>query len=471
MILTKEELIHINFQVYANKRWSKVFQLATWALDDRKGSYKRQSDPFGVLDIDVFTPTNAINIERVRVMICSDSDKDYAYSINLTGLFASFLVEPRHENHVDSSETKSSTYLKACFFPAPVYVQYPVEKIGRRICSPTSCAMAVSAFGYKVIPEKMAGCVYDVKNDIYGNWSMNMAAVSQLGFRAVVRHFNGIGDLTRSIERGVAVVVSVKTSKEKGFENALQTYSQGHLMLVTGFVVKNKTWYVTVHDPADDSIPNAVRKYTLEEFCKYWSGVGYEIEPLDQTRKEFGMKQLGLISNWMPDVELDLQYASDKNVFGEAIYTQPFEQFQKLRIGTLRKLSFANWRLKSSGYSLKVWDAFRPVSVQERLWESIPNEKYVANPQIGSKHNRGCALDVTLVNSEGEELEMPTNFDEFTEKARFDRSDLSANVKKNLEVLQKAFLESGFLVDESEWWHFNDSDWKVYQVIKGNTKG
>jgi D-alanyl-D-alanine dipeptidase len=118
-------------------------------------------------------------------------------------------------------------------------------------------------------------------------------------------------------------------------------------------------------------------------------------------------------------------------------------------------LAKANEAAKTHGLRIKIFDGYRPHSVQKQMWKLVPNPMYVADPKKGSHHNRGCAVDVTLVDSLGNEIEMPTGFDDFTEKAHHDFMDLPENVLKNREMLKKIMEDAGFIPLNSEWWHYS----------------
>ena len=167
------------------------------------------------------------------------------------------------------------------------------------------------------------------------------------------------------------------------------------------------------------------------------------------------------IINWVPDAIIDLRYQTANNFMKEALYKI---EYSKLRIGTLIKLQYAANILREKNYRIKVWDAYRPIEVQKLFWEKIMDSRYVAEPSKGSKHNRGCAIDLTLTSLDGEELEMPSDFDDFTSNASSNLERLSGSVKKHLSDLQNAMVSAGFETDLDEWWHFNDNDWKNYEL-------
>ena len=125
-----------------------------------------------------------------------------------------------------------------------------------------------------------------------------------------------------------------------------------------------------------------------------------------------------------PTIVIDLRYATENNFTGKQVYPV---SVCLLRKETARKLAAANAEFNKDGYRIKIWDAYRPPSVQKIFWELVPDERYVANPaQGGSRHNRGGAVDITLVDKGGREIEMPSDFDDFSEKASVKNPFMSA---------------------------------------------
>lgn len=169
-----------------------------------------------------------------------------------------------------------------------------------------------------------------------------------------------------------------------------------------------------------------------------------------------------MIREYMPDVYVDLKYASTENFTGQVIYdfSEP-----SLRYGTVKKLYLVQQELLELGYSLKIWDAYRPFGVHEKLWNICPDPKYVSDPSSGNlSHCRGNAIDVTLVLADGSEIEMPTGFDDFSDKADRDYSDVSSAAKDNALLLQRTMEKYGFKGYNGEWWHYADSE--DYEIIR-----
>lgn len=161
-------------------------------------------------------------------------------------------------------------------------------------------------------------------------------------------------------------------------------------------------------------------------------------------------------ADYVPGIRTDLRYATENNFTGQVIYdfTEAY-----LRYGTVQKLAAAQEALAAQGYGLLIWDAFRPVEAQFRLWEACPDPTYVANPQRGfSSHSRGNTVDVTLVLSGGAPVEMPTGFDDFSPLADRDYSDVPEPAAANARLLEDVMTDCGFKPYSGEWWHFSDED-------------
>ena len=168
------------------------------------------------------------------------------------------------------------------------------------------------------------------------------------------------------------------------------------------------------------------------------------------------------VRDYLPDIAVELKYATEDNFTGQVIYD--FDTCF-LRYGTVKKLLAVQEILREQGLGLKIWDGFRPVSAQFALWEVCPDPNYVANPETGySSHSRGNTVDVTLVDASGSELPMPTGFDDFSALADRDYSDCSPEAADNARMLQDLMEECGFTGYFGEWWHFSDTE--QYDVEK-----
>jgi D-alanyl-D-alanine dipeptidase len=123
-------------------------------------------------------------------------------------------------------------------------------------------------------------------------------------------------------------------------------------------------------------------------------------------------------------------------------------------------------QLNEKGFGLKVFDAYRPYAATVKLYEAYPDTNFVAAPWNGSRHNRGCAVDVTLVDLEsGKQLPMPTPFDDFTEKASVSYKQLPDSILSNRQILIDVMTKNGFSTYEHEWWHYDYKGWKNYNLL------
>lgn len=174
------------------------------------------------------------------------------------------------------------------------------------------------------------------------------------------------------------------------------------------------------------------------------------------TEKEPEDDEYVLVNKYIPDIYVELMYATDNNFTGVRIYdfTDAY-----LRYGTVKKLANVQKELKEQGYSLKIWDAYRPFEAQQKLWEVYPDPNYVANPANGmKKHNLGGTVDITMVAADGSVISMPTEFDDFSLKADRDYSDIEdEEAVKNVMILQNAMGNNGFTGYQGEWWDYSDT--------------
>lgn len=161
---------------------------------------------------------------------------------------------------------------------------------------------------------------------------------------------------------------------------------------------------------------------------------------------------------------VDIRYTTADNFTKQVLYSCAKAYLRKKVAGKLDKVQKD---LEVAGLGLKVWDAYRPLSAQIKMWEVKPDANYVANPERGSKHNRGASVDVTLVNLKtGKELKMPTEFDDFTDKSKVAYNDGTSDAaQQNRDFLQHTMTRNGFLSYKNEWWHFNDSEWETYPLL------
>ncbi len=158
------------------------------------------------------------------------------------------------------------------------------------------------------------------------------------------------------------------------------------------------------------------------------------------------------LADFSKDFAYDLRYATENNFLKAKVYDCA-ECYT--RVKTAKALLKANIAFIEKGYKIKFFDCYRPNSVQYKMWEIVPNPQYVANPVKGSIHNKGGAVDITLVTLDGEELDMGTDFDFFGRKAYHDNTDLPDTVLNNRKLLKQTMEKFGFWSIRTEWWHYN----------------
>lgn len=161
-------------------------------------------------------------------------------------------------------------------------------------------------------------------------------------------------------------------------------------------------------------------------------------------------------------LHFDLRYATADNFTGVAVYP---EARALLRREAALALLAVQEELRAEGLGLLIWDAYRPLSVQRLFWSLVPDERYVADPAKGSRHNRGAAVDLTLCDRLGRPLPMPTAFDDFSGRAHRDARGWTPEQRRNSERLQAAMERHGFNGLPTEWWHYDLVDWRRYALL------
>jgi D-alanyl-D-alanine dipeptidase len=174
-------------------------------------------------------------------------------------------------------------------------------------------------------------------------------------------------------------------------------------------------------------------------------------------------KELIDLEKFIPGVILDIRYATTNNFTKQKIYNQAKAYARKPVAEALKK---AQQELQLKGLGIKIFDAYRPYRATVKFYETYPDTTYVASPYRGSRHNRGCAIDMTIVKlNTGEELKMPTGYDSFQKAAWPSTPVKDPLVKRNRDLIIAVMKKYGFRVNSSEWWHFDFMGWKNYEVL------
>jgi D-alanyl-D-alanine dipeptidase len=206
----------------------------------------------------------------------------------------------------------------------------------------------------------------------------------------------------------------------------------------------------------------------MKAFCMAWFVLGFlRCSPVSLPPKNapgiVDPNDFKDVQQLCPSIRVQLRYGTTRNGIGRSVY--PKSARCLLRRAVAERLCRVQKRLEKDGYGLLVWDAYRPLSVQRALWRAKPDRRFVAPPWIGGKHNRGAAVDITLVGSDGKTLPMPTDFDDFSSRARADYAGGTKEQRRNRDRLHDAMRAEGFKQDSREWWHFQSPDWKKYPVV------
>ncbi|HEX8889060.1 MAG TPA: M15 family metallopeptidase [Pyrinomonadaceae bacterium] len=171
-----------------------------------------------------------------------------------------------------------------------------------------------------------------------------------------------------------------------------------------------------------------------------------------------------------PTIHLDIRYATKNNFLGRAVYKEARAFLERPAAEALVRVSAA---LKRQGYGLTVFDGYRPWAVTKTFWDATPADKkeFVADPSKGSRHNRGCAVDLTMYDLKtGEEVKMPSGYDEMTERSHINYACATPEARRLRDLLRAAVEAEGFNVYEPEWWHYDYKDWREYPILNVSFK-
>jgi D-alanyl-D-alanine dipeptidase len=174
-------------------------------------------------------------------------------------------------------------------------------------------------------------------------------------------------------------------------------------------------------------------------------------------------QEIVALDKFIPDIRLDIRYATNNNIMHRPMYSTAAAFLRLPAADALRHIA---QELRPMGYGVKVYDGYWPYRVTVDFWEAYHDSNFAASPYTGSRHNRGCAVDLTLVDLKtGKELDMPTPYDDFTPRAAANYAGISETQRKNRQLLQDVMLKHGFVIFPSEWWHFDFEGYKAYPVM------
>jgi len=197
---------------------------------------------------------------------------------------------------------------------------------------------------------------------------------------------------------------------------------------------------------------------------KYGLRVISSVKELQKTIIQNSAKQMVDLKKRIPALILDLRYAGTNNFMKEKLY--PAITTTYLRKPAADSLAIIEKQLNQMGWGLKIFDAYRPYAVTEKMWEPVQDDRYAADPKKGSGHNRGIAVDLTIINvATGEELNMGTGFDNFTDTAHHAFTHLPEEVLQNRLLLKKVMEQHGFKALDTEWWHYSLPNAKDFELL------
>ncbi len=194
-------------------------------------------------------------------------------------------------------------------------------------------------------------------------------------------------------------------------------------------------------------------------------GLSIVSDPDEYNRQVKADRDLELVAlkDVVPGVIYDIRYATANNFMGQVMYDRAAAYLRRPAAQALRSVQD---ELRSMGLGLKIYDGYRPYSVTVAFYEKARDTVFVASPRRGSRHNRGCAVDLTIIDlTSGKELDMPTPYDDFTEKAHADYGGLPEEVIRNRELLKRLMTKYGFNIYADEWWHYDYRDWKKFPLM------
>ncbi len=183
--------------------------------------------------------------------------------------------------------------------------------------------------------------------------------------------------------------------------------------------------------------------------------------PKESNKREANLVELITLDN---TIKLDIRYATADNFVGRPVYPEARAFLQKPAAKAVVRV---HRKLRERGLGLVIFDGYRPWSITKLFWDVVPEEKrkFVADPAKGSKHNRGCAVDLSIYDLKtGKLIDMPSGYDEFTERASPDYKGGTESERASRDMLRRLMEEEGFTVNPNEWWHFDFKNWQDYAI-------
>ena len=206
-----------------------------------------------------------------------------------------------------------------------------------------------------------------------------------------------------------------------------------------------------------------ILRFALPVLCLilFSSGYAQTAPPKESNKREAHLIELITLD---PTIKLDIRYATDNNFVGRSVYPEARAFLQKPAANAVVRV---HRKLQEKGLGIVIFDGYRPWTITKLFWDVVPEDKrkFVADPAKGSKHNRGCAVDLSIYDLKtGQLIDMPSGYDEFTERASPDYRGGTPAQTANREMLRKLMEAEGFTVNPNEWWHFDYKSWQDYAI-------
>jgi D-alanyl-D-alanine dipeptidase len=221
-----------------------------------------------------------------------------------------------------------------------------------------------------------------------------------------------------------------------------------NILFITATIFFTSAYYSVAQNVQDSSL------HVIKNIAEY-----------QETIKADSSNQMINVKKLIPDIDLDLRYASENNFMHRVMYPEK-PTFTFLRLPAAKALLQVQKELNKKGLGLKIFDAYRPYFVTEKFWELVHDDRYVADPKKGSGHNRGIAVDLTIIDIKTKkELKMPTGFDNFTDSAHHDFINLPNEILNNRKLLKETMEKYGLVEFPTEWWHYSLPNPEKYEVL------
>jgi D-alanyl-D-alanine dipeptidase len=205
---------------------------------------------------------------------------------------------------------------------------------------------------------------------------------------------------------------------------------------------------------------------TISYFFPLFLSISLFVHAQPGPPKEEGKREAHLIELIKLDktLKLDIRYATANNFMGKQVYPEARAFLQKPAAKSVVRV---HKKLKKQGMGLVIYDGYRPWTITKLFWDSVAPEykMFVADPAKGSKHNRGCAIDLSIFDLKtGKDVPMPSGYDEFSERASPKYTGGTEEERRNRDLLRSLMEAEGFIVNDNEWWHFDYKDWEQYAI-------